>query len=296
MKNFTKLSLFTFLLATILFTSCKKEYESIQSVDESAIQAYIKRNNLTFTKDPSGYYYNVLTPGAGADLKNSDSVFYSFTFKSLNGQILNQSSDVMIPGTFLGYTDRFTINSSPFDFVPVREVLSKLKRGGTATVIIPSNMAFGKNGIPSLGVESNENIRVDLGIYTQSTRHEIDELEIDNFLKANSLTAIRDLSRVRYIVTQQGTGVDPISSSSTLSVNYTGRLLSGSVFDATEGTASSLPLSGTIKGWDILRNFKAGTKVRIFIPSDLGYGPAGNGTIPGNAVLDFDIEIVSVTN
>ncbi|SDC53640.1 FKBP-type peptidyl-prolyl cis-trans isomerase [Pedobacter soli] len=295
MNKFTQLSLFTLLLATVIFSSCKKEYESIQSIDDAAIQAYLKKNNLSFEKDTSGYYYKVTTDGTGDVIKNSDSVYYSYTFKTLSGQLLNQTSNVMIPGTFLGYTDRFTINNVSYVFKPIREVLTKLKRGGKATLIMPSSMAFGKNGISFLNIGSNENILVDLGIYTESKVHQIDELEINNFLSANSLTAIKDPSRIRYIITQQGTG-DQVLASSTLSVNYTGRLLSGTIFDQTNGTAVSIELANAIKGWGILTNFKAGTKIRLFIPSDLGYGQLGNGTIPGNAVLDFDIEIVSVTN
>ncbi|MNK49190.1 putative FKBP-type peptidyl-prolyl cis-trans isomerase [compost metagenome] len=295
MNKFTQLSLFTLLLATVIFSSCKKEYESIETIDDAAIQAYLKKNNLSFEKDASGYYYKVTTDGTGDVIKNSDSVYYSYTFKTLSGQVLNQTSNVMIPGTFLGYTDRFTINNVSYVFTPIREVLTKLKRGGNATLIMPSNMAFGKNGISFLNIGSNENILVNLGIYSESKVHQIDELEINNFLSANSLTAIKDPSRVRYIVTQQGTG-DQVLASSTLSVNYTGRLLNGNIFDQTSGTALSIDLANAIKGWGILKNFKAGTKIRLFIPSDLGYGQAGNGTIPGNAVLDFDIEIVSVTN
>ncbi|WP_175634100.1 FKBP-type peptidyl-prolyl cis-trans isomerase [Pedobacter ghigonis] len=295
MNKFTQLSLFTLLLATVIFSSCKKEYESIETIDDAAIQAYLKKNNLSFEKDASGYYYKVTTDGTGDVIKNSDSVYYSYTFRTLSGQVLNQTSNVMIPGTFLGYTDRFTINNVSYVFTPIREVLTKLKRGGNATLIMPSNMAFGKNGISFLNIGSNENILVNLGIYSESKVHQIDELEINNFLSANSLTAIKDPSRVRYIVTQQGTG-DQVLASSTLSVNYTGRLLNGNIFDQTSGTALSIDLANAIKGWGILKNFKAGTKIRLFIPSDLGYGQAGNGTIPGNAVLDFDIEIVSVTN
>jgi FKBP-type peptidyl-prolyl cis-trans isomerase len=302
MNKFTKLSLFTLLLATVIFSSCKKEYESIESVDDTAIQTYLKQNNLTFTKDTKGYYYKINTPGTGTVIQNQDSVFYSYTFKTLSGQVLNQTSNVMIPGTFLGYTDRFTINGTSYLFTPIREVLTKLKRGGKATVIMPSHLAFGKNGVSALNIGSNENILVDVGIYTETKVHEIDELEINNFLAANTLTAIKDPTRVRYIVTQQGTG-DPILASSTLSVNYTGRLLSGTIFDQTSGTAASIVLSDAIKGWDILRNFKVGTKIRLFIPSDLAYGQAGrydstSGAyiIPPNAVLDFDIEVVSVTN
>jgi len=300
MKNFTKISLVLVLLAVVLFSACEKQYDSIQVVDDATIQTYIKQNNLTMTKDVTGYYYNIITPGTGSELKNSDSIFYSYTFKTLSGRVLNQTSNISIPGTFLGYTDGFVINSSAYTLTPVREVLSKLKRGGKATVIIPSNLAFGRNGIPALDIESNENILVELGIYTQSKRHEIDELQIDNFLAANSLTAIKDPSRVRYIITQQGTGSETILPSSSLSVNYTGRLLTGTTFDSSNGTPATFTLLETIKGWGILKNFKAGTKVRIFIPSDLGYGSAGNNQgaviIPGNACLDFDIEIVSVTN
>ncbi|RZK19946.1 MAG: hypothetical protein EOO86_06080 [Pedobacter sp.] len=301
MNKFTKLSLLTFLLATVLFSSCKKEYESIQSIDENAIQAYLKSNSLTMTKASSGYYYNVITPGSGIEIKNSDSVFYSYTFKLLNGTQLTKSSTVMIPSTFLGYTDRFTIGGSSYVFTPIREVLTMLKRGGTARVIMPSNLAFGRNGLESVGVGPNENILVELGVYAQSKIHQIDELEMDNFLAANSLTAVKDLSRVRYIVSQVGTG-DAVFPTSTVSVNYTGRLLSGTIFDQSSA-ATSVELASAIKGWAILQNFRVGTKVRLFIPSDLGYGQAGSYdqtrgyyVIPPNAVLDFDIEIVSATN
>jgi len=301
MNKFTKLSLLTILLATVLFSACKKEYETIQSIDENAIQSYIKANNLSMTKASTGYYYNIITPGSGAEIKNPDSVFYSYTFKLLNGTQLTKSSTVVIPSTFLGYTDRFTIGGSSYVFTPIREVLTMLKRGGTARLILPSNMAFGRNGLESVGVGPNENILVELGVYSQSKIHQIDELQMDNFLSANSLTAVKDLSRVRYIVTQQGTGA-PIFATSTLSVNYTGRLLTGTIFQASS-EPTSIELASAIKGWLVLQNFKVGTKVRLFIPSDLAYGQVGIFdqtygvyTVPPNAVLDFDVEIVSVTN
>lgn len=293
MNKYLKNKLLPLFALVVLLGACKKEYESIQSVDDRAIQTYLSSNNLNFTKDPSGYYYNITDPGTGTDIANSDSIFYSFQFKTLSGQELPQSSDLAIPGTRLGYTDRFTIANRPFLFTPIRETLARLKRGGKATLIMPSNLAFGKNGLSAANVGSNENILVNLGIYTQTTRQEIDELEINNFLSENKLTAIKDSSRVRYIVSQQGTG-DPILAASTLSVNYTGRLLTGPIFESTNGTAASVVLSQTIKGWDILRKFKAGTKIRLFIPSDLGYGESGYNQVPPNQVLDFDIEIVSV--
>jgi len=288
MNKFTKLGLFTLLLTTVIFSSCKKDYESIESVDDAAIQAYLKQNNLTFTKDTKGYYYKITADGTGDVIQNQDSVFYSYTFKTLSGQVLNQTSDLMIPGTFLGYTDRFTINNISYLFTPIREVFTKLKRGGKATLILPSAMAFGKNGVSALNIGSNENILVDLGIYTQTKKHEIDEFEINKFITNNNLTVIKDPSRARYSISTPGTGTDAINLNSTIVANYTVRYLDGTVLQSvTDGTFSSV-LSELYKGWGLILPGKvtAGGKLRLILPSDLA-----NGT-----PLDFDIEIVSVTN
>ena len=289
MNKFTKLSLFALLLVTTIFSSCKKEYESIESVDDAAIQAYLKKNNLSFDKDTKGYYYKVTTPGTGATIANQDSVYYSYTFKTLSGQVLNQTSDLMIPGTFLGYTDRFTINSVSYVFTPIREVLTKLKRGGKATLIMPSSMAFGRNGVSFLNIGSNENILIDLGIYAESKRHEIDEFEINKFVTNNNLTLIKDPSRARYSITTPGTGTDVINVNSTIVANYTVRYLDGTVLQSsTDGTFTDV-LSNLYKGWQLILPGKvtAGGKLRLIIPADLA-----NGVSP----LDFDIEIVKVTN
>ena len=289
MNKFTKLSLFALLLATTIFSSCKKEYESIESVDDAAIQAYLKKNNLTFTKDTKGYYYKLTDVGSGASVANQDSVYYSYTFKTLSGQVLNQTSDLMIPGTFLGYTDRFTINNVSYVFTPIREVLTKLKRGGKATLIMPSSMAFGRNGVSFLNIGSNENILIDLGIYAESKRHEIDEFEINKFVTNNNLTLIKDPSRARYSITTPGTGTDVINVNSTIVANYTVRYLDGTVLQSsTDGTFTDV-LSNLYKGWQLILPGKvtAGGKLRLIIPADLA-----NGVSP----LDFDIEIVKVTN
>ena len=50
-----------------------------------------------------------------------------------------------------------------------------------------------------------------------------------------------------------------------------------------------------IQGWDIgIPLFKEGGKGTLLIPSPMGYGPRDMGTIPANAVLEFDIELVKV--
>lgn len=296
-----KLSQFTFAFIglAVLFSSCKKDYESIQVVDERNIQEYITKNNITAIKDPSGFYYQITNPGTGADLVSSDSVFYSFDFKHATNASIAKSGDYNIPTTLLGYTDRFSLGGVGYTVTPIRLVMSMLKRGGSAKVIIPSKMIFGKNGNSLLNVESNEIVAVDLNVFTETHQWETDERLINKFIAANNLQVAKDPSRVRYTVSAPGTGTDAINENSTITTNYTGRLLDGTVFDSNVTGTFSTQLKSLVKGWILTLPGKVtkGGKIRIIIPSDLGYGSSSpSALIPVNSCLDFDIEIVDVKN
>lgn len=288
-----KLSLYTFALlgVLLLLNSCKKEYETIQSIDEAKIQAYIKQNNLNMTKDPSGFYYQVLTQGTGAPLAYKDSVFYNLEVKSLSGQSYIVPSAYNNDGTYLGY-----LNPTSY-----RTALLGVNRGSKVRIILPSYLGYGKNGYGT--VPSNEVIVSEITTYPQTTQWQLDDVRILNFLNANNITAVKSPRRVYYKVLEAGTG-NSIDISSTLTLKYTGRLLNGTVFDQTTGTAYLVSqLQSLIKGWEVLLGMQKGAKIRIFIPSDLGYGLSaqtdpytGKTTIPASSILDFDIEVIDVTN
>lgn len=271
----------------VIFGSCKKEYETVEELDNKNIKAYKEAHgNLTFT-DVKGYSYTITDAGTGSAVKNSDSVYYSYTFKSVSGTVYNQTSDLMIPGTLLGYTNQFVIGSTTYSFTPIREVLGKLKKGGKAILLLPSRMAFGKNGLSSFGIGSNETIVVELGLYDFSKKHEVDAYEIATFISRNGLAFDTDASGIRYNVSAAGTGTDAIGEFSNLVVNYTGRYLDGTVFDS--GTGVTFRLDQLIKGWQVILpgRITAGGKIRIIVPSHLAYDARP---------LDFDIEVTSVTN
>jgi len=285
LKKLTKYS-FALLGILVLLNSCKKDYESIESIDDAKIQAYIKKNNLTMTKDPSGFYYQVLTAGTGAPLANKDSIFYTLSIKSLDGTSYYNTPAYGNEGTYVGY-------SFPSSY---RVALLGVNRGSTVRVILPSYLAYGKNG--NSNVPSNEVIVSDLTTYAETKQWEIDDKKIIAFLAAKNLTAVKNPNRVYYKVNQLGTG-ETVDLASTVTIKYTGRLLNGTVFDQTTGDqtfATTIVGGGLIKGWEALLGMQKGAKVRIFIPSDLGYGTTGNTGIPANSILDFDIEIVDVTN
>ena len=87
MKQFFKYALPGLLLLSIV-VACEKEYESIESIDDKAVTAYIQANKLNVVEyQNSGIYYEVTNPGSGADVEYSDQVPLIFTIKSLDGNM-----------------------------------------------------------------------------------------------------------------------------------------------------------------------------------------------------------------
>lgn len=97
-----------------------------------------------------------------------------------------------------------------------------------------------------------------------------------------------------------GTGAEAKSGTS-VTVNYTGWLADGTKFDSSldSGTPFTFNLgaSEVIKGWDQgVAGMKVGGSRRLIIPASLGYGAqgAGNGAIPPNATLVFQVDLLEV--
>jgi FKBP-type peptidyl-prolyl cis-trans isomerase FklB len=104
-------------------------------------------------------------------------------------------------------------------------------------------------------------------------------------------------SGLQYRVITQGTGRKP-SASSTVTTHYVGRLVDGTEFDSSikRGQPATFPVNGVIKGWtEALQMMPIGSKWELVVPASLGYGEAGaGGVIPPNAVLIFEVELISI--
>jgi len=104
-------------------------------------------------------------------------------------------------------------------------------------------------------------------------------------------------SGLQYQVLTAGAGTVHPKASDTVTVNYEGRLINGTVFDSSfeRGKPISFPLTGVIKGWtEGLQLMVTGEKTRFFIPSNLAYGNRSAGQIPGGSTLIFDVELISI--
>ena len=102
-------------------------------------------------------------------------------------------------------------------------------------------------------------------------------------------------SGLQYEVLTEGTGPKPTGSTARVTVHYEGRLINGTVFDSSykRNQPASFGLNQVISGWtEVVQLMPQGSKYRFFIPSDMGYGSRGAGSIPPNSTLIFDVELL----
>jgi FKBP-type peptidyl-prolyl cis-trans isomerase len=119
------------------------------------------------------------------------------------------------------------------------------------------------------------------------------------FLEANKIKeGVKETaSGLQYKVLTSGTGKIP-TATDRVTVNYTGKLVDGTVFDSSSSRAepSTFVVNQVIPGWtEALQLMREGDKWLVFIPSNLAYGEQGaGGQIPPNATLIFEVELVKV--
>ncbi|SFF59385.1 FKBP-type peptidyl-prolyl cis-trans isomerase [Duganella sp. CF458] len=198
---------------------------------------------------------------------------------------------------------KFESSSAPFSFL--LNVDSRIqgwdlgilgmKVGGKRTLEVPANMAWGKDGrkdnAGNVIVPANTDVVYDIE------------------LTAVNATPPAQTTQPPFQIIDDviGTGTLAAAKGHTLSVQYSGYLYNGSVtdkkglrFDTSRitGTPFSVKLGDNkvIQGWENgLLGVKAGGKRTLIIPADQAYGANAQGSIPANAPLIFEIEVVSVT-
>jgi FKBP-type peptidyl-prolyl cis-trans isomerase FkpA len=289
----------------------KEEEEAKQrTIDENLLQDYFKKNNIKPMKTASGLYYTIAADGAGANAKSGQKLSVNYTGTLLNGKKFDSN------------TDSAFHHVSPFELEIGKghvikgwdEGLLLLKKGSKATLYIPSTLAYGSQD-RSPQIPANSILIFDIEILDMqdappppikrdpSEQARVDDKLIQDYLDKNNIKATKTPTGLYYVITRKGLGPNA-KQGSKVSMNYTGKTLDGNAFDSNmdpqfkhvQPFGFTLGVGQVIKGWDEgVQLLNLGSKATFFIPSALAYGERGaGGHIPPNAVLMFDVEVLSV--
>ena len=104
-------------------------------------------------------------------------------------------------------------------------------------------------------------------------------------------------SGLQYEVITEGNGKKP-SATDRVKCHYEGTLIDGTLFDSSikRGQPAVFGVNQVIRGWvEALQLMSEGSKWRLFIPSELGYGAQQAGEmIPPHSTLIFEVELIEV--
>jgi FKBP-type peptidyl-prolyl cis-trans isomerase FkpA len=266
-------------------------------------------------KTAGGLEYKIINDKPGDKIVPGDYVFFALTGKVKDSIFMNSN---MNPNGFM-IEMKDPVKKGNFE-----EVLSMLSAGDSAFFRIKADTFFmgylGYRRLPEF-VKSGSNIDFNIHIDSVVTKKVVEERKlaqakkdedemkrnqeeepanIENYIKENGNNFTKTSNGLYYKITKATSG-KKAQNGDTVSVIYTGKLLNGKVFDASDlhgGAPYDLVLGegGVIKGWeDALLLMHEGEKAIVVIPSTLGYGGQAMGEdIRPYSPLMFELELVKV--
>jgi FKBP-type peptidyl-prolyl cis-trans isomerase len=147
--------------------------------------------------------------------------------------------------------------------------------------------------------EARDKIETAFNTMTQEKNEEAIQKEID-FLAENAKKPgiIITQSGMQYEVLVEGNGPKP-TEDSIVKVHYEGRLTDDTLFDNSYERQEPVmfALDDVIEGWsEGLKLMNVGSKYKLYIPSEIGYGSMGYGPIPAYATLIFTVELIAIVS
>ncbi|GEP98649.1 FKBP-type peptidyl-prolyl cis-trans isomerase [Chitinophaga cymbidii] len=249
-------------------------------------------------KTPGGIDYTIDEKGKGEKLKEGDTVLMHFS-TYLNDSLLMDSRKERA-----GVPITINITKSK-DKLDLMDGFVELSEGDSATFVLPVDSLPQMPMFAKKGDKMRIAFRVE-GKYSKAKQNAKEEKEIKEYIDKNKLNTTKTASGVHIAVTQEGTGDKP-KTGDIVSVNYTGKLLDGTMFDSNQDTTlrPGMPLQPltfpvgqgrVIPGWDEgIAELKKGSKATLVIPSSLAYGVDGSPPmIKPNSVLVFTVELLDI--
>jgi FKBP-type peptidyl-prolyl cis-trans isomerase len=229
----------------------------------------------------SGLKYEITEAGTGDDLTEADRVDLHYGVWTLSGTLVMNHFFEQGPL-------RLAIGDMRMAFM--KELVLKLKGGGTCRAEVPVATAFGERKPPALGDDKDC-----AWLFRVVTVFRPQPVPAFTPSAPDKLT--KTASGLQYEVIKEGTGSAP-RATDRVQVHYAGWLEDGKVFDSSygRGEPAEFRLDQVIAGWtEGMQLMKEGGTYQFVIPANLGYGEAGSPpAIPANATLVFRIELLKV--
>lgn len=265
-----------------------------------------------FTKSPDGLDYKLITRGTGTqtpkpgDLAEMHVKFRIGDTVMINTYEMNNQKPVTQqcqPPSMKGDLMEGLMKMRAGDSMVFRMLMDTL-----ATRANQPKPAWAKAGdyavweIKMVSVKTKEQAEAE-NVKKEGAQLAIDDKILQDYFKSKKIKNVKKMpSGIYYTVLKPGAGLSP-KTGQKVSVNYTGQDLKGEKFDSNvdpsfnhvEPFSFDLGKHNVIKGWDeAVAIMKKGMKATFYIPSSLAYGSNGaGGKIPANAILIFDIELLS---
>lgn len=270
---------FVLFLIFVLLPGCKKE------PDVATLDSGLKYANDSLGTGNSAKMGDLVTIHYAAwIIKDSSNLYSDWTKDSSKNSLSIGNSKI--------FKQPVKFRLSPGQFIRgSEEGIAGMKVGGKRTLIIPSFLAYGKEGYGP--VPPNSNLKIVIELLDTREIPEVKQWNVD------TTKAKASKSGLKYVIIEEGTGSNP-KSGDIVSVNYSGFLLDGKKFDSSIDRGMpylfTVGRNSVIKGWEEgIALLKKGGKAKLIIPPSLAYGAQGmDPAIPPNATLIFDVELVDI--
>ncbi|MGQ0829095.1 MAG: FKBP-type peptidyl-prolyl cis-trans isomerase [Bacteroidota bacterium] len=310
MKNISKITL-TGIVAILAITACKNSPYPGYEQSESGLYSKFYKQDEKGVKPVEG-----------------DVVRISLMVKNSTDSVLTDSKDPKFNQPGKTYYE-FPLMKSEFNG-SLEEALLTMSVGDSASFLISIDSMYKSKEAPAF-LKKGTMLTYEVALQKITAKAEVEKEQqkkmeeqkvmmelrkneepklLAKYLEDNKITTKPNESGLYYIEKVKGKGPKP-TAGSLVKVNYTGRLLDGTVFDTSdEATAKAAGVfderrpyepidfavgqGQVIPGWDEgLMLMSAGTKAQFILPSAIAYGERGQGPIAPFSPLVFDVELIS---
>jgi FKBP-type peptidyl-prolyl cis-trans isomerase len=284
----------SFLLIFILF-SCVEDELGIEQYYENRDEgiAFLEKNkNIDgVITTVSGLQYEIIERGEGLSTLEKDIVKAKYKYTLIDGTVVFDSKNLSDEDIEYIQVDRFISG--------IKEGIQLMNQGSKYIFYIPFELGYNDLKVGNIDPFSTIILEIEL-------------IRIGNdgtdFLNQNKVAdgVVETESGLQYKILSVAENATFPSEFSTVKVNYSGKLIDGTVFDTTSNfvddveikTPINLYLGNLISGFsEAVLEMNEGDVYEVYIPFNLGYGGQNDILdIPPFSVLIFEIELVEVLN